>query len=237
MTTSEVDQACQRFFDVAVRPKRNVDFEQEWLQRDPSDPYYFSLAYFCVCAVLDDEATRNDPAYLRDAAEVLRYIEENDRDYQNGSVNPWSRLGDVYRSLGKQEEAIQTYSRGIDTLTRAFDWKVGELLPAEANFGLPYSNVELLYARRGRSELELSRYGDAARSLETAFKSLRKRGVRDMVNAHFPDGIETLLESARTGKTTVVERTSLSSEQEQFQKQGTSFARMISRMISRFFGR
>ncbi len=233
MTANEVDRVCQRFFDVAVRPKRNFDFEQEWRQRDPSDPYYFSLAYFCVCAVLDDETTRSDPAYLQDAAEVLRHIEENDRNYQDGSVTPWSRLGDVYRSLGDQQEAIQTYSRGVDILTRTFDWQIGELLPTEANFGLPYSNIELLYARRGRSELELSRYEDAARGFGVALKSLRQRGTPDMVNAHFPDGIERLLKSAQAGKTTIVERTSLSSEQEQFQKQAPSFARMLSRLFGK----
>ncbi|MBO6622406.1 MAG: tetratricopeptide repeat protein [Balneola sp.] len=233
MNIQKIDLICQQFFNISVKPKRNLNFEHEWKQRDLSDPYYFSLAYFCVGAVLDDERTRNNSSYLQEAVSVLNYIEQNDRDYQNGSVFPWSRLGDAFRSLGEHKKAIQAYNRGIETLTQTFNWKIGELLPIEARMGIQYSNIELLYARRGRSDLELSRFDDACHIFDTVLSSLQKRGIQDLVNTHFPEGIMTLLKSAQAGKSIVVDRTPLSDEENQYQRQGTSLARMFSRFLGK----
>lgn len=233
MTIEEVDNICQRFFELAVRPLRNIAFEQEWNERNLTEPYYYSLAYFCVAAVLDDKSRNNDVDNLHDAARVLEYIEVNDQDYQHGSVMPWSRISDVRRALGDQQGAIAACNDGLETLTKCFDWHPGELLPAEMRGHQKYSKPEILYAQRGRSQLEISDFDAANASFSSALESLHVRGRSDLVNNDFPEGISKLLARAKQRQTTTVIGVEPSAEARQVQQQQMGIARMLTRLFGR----
>jgi hypothetical protein len=233
MTIEDVDKICNYFYQLAVLPLRNSGFEQEWHNRNLNEPYYFSLAYFCVAAVLDNKSTSHVPDNLRSAIKVLEYIEEHDQDYHHGSVRPWARIGDARHALGDQRGEIDTCNRGIETLTRVFGWHQGDLLPFEKQNGNEYSFPEILHAQKGRSQLEISDFEGAIASFEFVLGSLRVRGITDYINSDFPKGLRPYISMAKNNQTTIIERQEPSAQAREYQKQSMSFVNMLSRIFGK----
>lgn len=94
----------------------------DYLRDDPDDPFVrYALAQ----------------EYLKggDTAEALRFFEELVTD-QPDYVGTYYHLGKLYETLGRKDEAVQTYRAGIDAATRASDTHAraelqGALLEAE----------------------------------------------------------------------------------------------------------
>jgi tetratricopeptide (TPR) repeat protein len=132
--------------------------------------------------------------------ELLRVLKEKETDSPlKGGVAVWSRLGTVYQELGDRKKAIQEFREGIDVLTDLSGWKPGNLIGNESDFGVKYSKVEILYAKKGACHLEMGEHDQALSDLNKALDSVNRRGMDDIVTESFPNGIKNLASRAKRG--------------------------------------
>lgn len=219
LTEPDVTSACDWIAKEAVLKVRGErEFYSEWknAERAATNGFYLSLVYYCCCTLLDyhdfDSASvEEEESVLKFCNDLINFVKRNDPDSPlRGGVKTWSRQGDIHRKLGDKETAHKIYSEGISTLTRLSSWESGQLIGREQDFGKKYSSIEILYAKKGRVELEMDQYSTAAESLKTALRSLRQRGLQDMKNDSFPNGIRQLHERAKSMSSNVSEESNQS---------------------------
>lgn len=206
LTEQNIKEACRYIARALIRDlQNNKEFYREWKHTRPnlSDRYYRSLVYYCCCALLDNynydgSTERECESVLLFGREILRVLKEKETDSPlKGGVAVWSRLGTVYQELGDRGKAIQEFREGIDVLTDLSDWQSGDLVGNESYFGAKYSKVEILYAKKGACHLEMGEYDQALDALNKALKSVNERGIGDMINESFPNGINNLVSRAK----------------------------------------
>ena len=214
LTEPDVTSTCDWIAKEAVLGVRGEgEFYSEWqnAKKAASNGFYLSLVYYCCCSLLDfydfdSASTEEKESVLKFCSDLLNFIKRNDPDSPlRGGVKTWARQGDVHRKMGDNETARKIYSEGISTPTRLSSWESGQLIGREQDFGKKYSSIEILYAKKGRTELEMDQYSTAVESLQTALRSLKKRGLQDMKNDSFPNGIRQLHERAKSMSSNVGE--------------------------------
>ncbi len=195
LSQPEANSATSWIMKNIVAKKRSAELLHEWesIEKDLTDPYYLTLLYN-GCLSIQYFYDSYEPKQTESAVvnhfciSMFKFLIKNDNTVDLSRLY-WAKLAEVYHVLKEYDQELGILNEGIVKIYQVHKWEPGKMTDLEAKF-VKYSGMETLLAQKAKCLHQIRSNAECRATLDLLYESLGVRGIEDMINGHFPNGLK-----------------------------------------------